>query len=89
MKFYGHPFSSYTQKALIALYENATPFEYCQLGGDPAIEEAHRRLWPLKKMPVLEDEGRVVVESSVVIEYLDLQHPGRTRFIPEDPKQAL
>jgi glutathione S-transferase len=25
---YGHLFSSYTQKALIALYENATPFEF-------------------------------------------------------------
>ncbi|HEY1228654.1 MAG TPA: glutathione S-transferase family protein, partial [Ramlibacter sp.] len=24
---YGHPFSSYTQKALVALYENGTPFE--------------------------------------------------------------
>jgi len=29
---YGHPFSSYTQKALIALYENATPFEFKVLG---------------------------------------------------------
>jgi len=27
MKLYAHPFSSYSQKVLIALYENATPFE--------------------------------------------------------------
>src|SRR5438128_290244 len=27
MKLYAHPFSSYCQKVLIALYENATPFE--------------------------------------------------------------
>lgn len=31
MKLYVHPFSSYCQKALIALYENATPFEYCNI----------------------------------------------------------
>jgi glutathione S-transferase len=89
MKFFGHPFSSYTQKALIALYENQTPFEYRQLGGDPAIEEEHRRLWPIKKMPTLEDRGRAIVEATVIIEYLDLHHPGRTRLVPADPEIAL
>ena len=28
LTLYGHPFSSYTQKALIALYENDTPFTF-------------------------------------------------------------
>ena len=28
MELYAHPFSSYCQKVLIALYENATPFEF-------------------------------------------------------------
>ena len=31
LKLYAHPFSSYCQKALIALYENATPFEWKML----------------------------------------------------------
>ena len=31
MKLYAHPFSSYSQKVLIALYENVTPFEYRSL----------------------------------------------------------
>ena len=31
---YGHPFSSYTQKVLIALYENATPFEFRLIAPD-------------------------------------------------------
>ena len=26
-RLYAHPFSSYSQKALVALYENGTPFE--------------------------------------------------------------
>jgi len=89
MKLYGHPFSSYTQKVLIALYENQTPFDYQQLGGDAAIEDAHRRLWPIKKMPTLDDRGRVVVESSVIIEYLDLHYPGTVRMLPKDSEAAL
>ena len=28
LALYGHPFSSYTQKVLIALYENGTPCEF-------------------------------------------------------------
>ena len=29
--FFGHPFSSYTQKALIALYADGTDFEYREI----------------------------------------------------------
>jgi glutathione S-transferase len=32
--FFGHPFSSYTWKALIALCENWTPFEFRMLSPD-------------------------------------------------------
>lgn len=28
LQLYAHPFSSYCQKVLTALYENGTPFEY-------------------------------------------------------------
>ena len=31
MRLYAHPFSSYCQKVLVALYENATPFDYRNL----------------------------------------------------------
>ena len=54
MKLYAHPFSSYCQKVLIALYENATPFEFCMLAPDHEQNAAeHAALWPLRKMPVL------------------------------------
>ena len=90
MKLYAHPFSSYCQKVLAVLYENATPFELRMLapGNDEAAAE-HVALWPLKRMPVLSDEGRTVVEASIIIEYLDLYHPGPARMVPEDPRAAL
>jgi glutathione S-transferase len=82
MKLYAHPFSSYCQKVLIALYENATPFEYRSLE-DAAAGAELASLWPLKRFPLLVDDGRTVLESSTIIEHLQLHHPGRTRLIPD------
>lgn len=87
---YAHPFSSYCQKVLIALYENETPFDFRMLapGHDSALDE-HRRLWPLGKFPVLVDDGRPVVEATIIIEYLGLHHPGSVRLLPGEREAAL
>src|SRR5258707_3298264 len=90
MTLYAHPFSSYCQKVLIALYETDTPFELRMLApGDERVAAEHEALWPLKRMPVLVDGGRTVVEASIIVEHLALHHPGRVRLIPEDPRAAL
>jgi glutathione S-transferase len=90
MKLYAHPFSSYCQKVLIALYENSTPFEFLLLTPDDKQTAAeHARLWPLQRMPVLVDDGRTVLESSIIIEHLALFHPGPVRLIPDDARAAL
>jgi len=90
MKLYAHPFSSYCQKVLVALYENDTPFELRMLApGDEQVAAEHEALWPFKRMPVLVDDGRTVVESSIIIEYLGLRHPGPVRLVPADAHDAL
>ncbi len=90
LQLYAHPFSSYCQKVLIALYENDTPFELRMLApGDERAAAEHAALWPLKNIPVLVDEGRTVVEASIIIEHLDLHHSGPVRLIPEDRRAAL
>jgi glutathione S-transferase len=90
LELYAHPFSSYCQKALIALYENATPFEYRILAPEaPENYAALARLWPLKKFPVLVDDGRVVVEATSIIEHLGVHHAGAVRLIPADPSAAV
>jgi len=90
MRLYAHPFSSYCQKVLIPLYENDTPFEFRMLAiGDERAAAEHEALWPLKRMPVLVDDGRTVVETSIIIEHLGLHHPGPLRLIPADPRAAL
>jgi glutathione S-transferase len=86
-----HPLSSFCWKALIALYENDTPFTPNMVNlGDEAERAALLKLWPIGKFPVLRDEarGQTVPESSIIIEYLDRFYPGRTRFIPGEPDSA-
>jgi len=90
LQLYAHPFSSYCQKALIALYENDLPYELRMLGpGHDDVAAEHARLWPLRRMPVLVDDGRVVVEATIIVEHLGLHHPGPVRLVPEDPRVAL
>jgi len=88
LTLYSHPFSSYCQKALIALYENDTPFTYRHLE-DPGANEERLALWSFGQFPVLVDDGRTVAESSIIIEHLSLHHPGPIALLPADPKEAL
>jgi glutathione S-transferase len=84
-----HPLSSYCHKALIALYENGTPFEKRVVNlMDPADAAAFKKLWPCGQFPVLQDGDRTIPESSVIIEHLDAKYPGKTRFIPTDSELA-
>ena len=86
-----HPLSSFCHKVLIALYENDTPFERHVVNlMDPADAAPFKRLWPCGQFPVLRDEARrlTIPESSIIIEYLDLHYPGKTRFVPADADLA-
>lgn len=89
MKLYAHPFSSYCQKVLTALYENATPFDFREIGLDDQTAAELEALWPLKRFPVLVDGDRTVMESSIIIEHLGLFHPGPVALLPADPAAAL
>lgn len=89
--YHYHPLSSFCWKALIALYENDTPFETNIVDfGDPDSLAAFAALWPVAKIPVLEDRAheRAIVETSIIIDYLDRHHRGPVRFVPEDPDLA-
>lgn len=90
MKLYGHPFSSYTQKALTALYENDTPFEFMMLSPEhPDIYAEFTQRWPIKRFPILVEGEAQVMEATCVIEYLDVHHPGATRLIPPSADAAI
>ena len=88
LTLHAHPLSSFCHKAMIALYENDTPFHLHLVDlGNAESTAAFKAIWPVGKFPVLVDgtKDRTVPESSIIIEYLDQHYPGKTRFIPADP----
>ena len=89
LALYGHPFSSYTWKALIPLYANGTAFEFREVGPDhPENNEFVQSVHPLGKFPVLLDGDTMVFEATSILEHLALHHPGPAPLIPSDPAQA-
>ena len=92
LTLYYHPFASFCQKVLIALYENEIPFTPHLVDlGDASAREAFRAIWPIGRFPVLgvAERGRVVPESTTIIEYLAVHYPGHSELVPADPGQAL
>jgi glutathione S-transferase len=90
LQLHGHLFSSYTWKALIALYANDTPFEFKGMAGDlPLSEQFSGMAHPGGHIPVLVDGDSVIVEATSIVEYLAVHHPGPAPLIPEDPAEAV
>jgi glutathione S-transferase len=82
LQFFGHPFSSYTQKVLIALWADETPFEY-RMVEDPDNAAELKRHSPFGMFPLILDGDRAVFETSIIIEYLQDHFPGPNRWIPD------
>ena len=85
LELFGHPFSSYTWKALIALYESDTPFTFRNIAGNefPENEAAFLEHWPVGKFPLLVDDGVPVMESSIIVEHV------APALVPDDRDLAL
>ncbi len=92
LTLYLHPLSSFCHKALIALYENDTPFTPHNVDLSNAEQNAaFKKVWPAGKFPVLRDDAadKVIPESTSIIEYLARYFPGPSKLIPDDAATAL
>jgi glutathione S-transferase len=92
LTLYMHPLASYCWKVLIALYENETAFSPHIVNlGDPEAKAAFVALWPTGKIPLLQDttHGRVIPETSIMIEYLDQHYAGREALLPVEGDARL
>ena len=84
LQLFSHPFSAYCQKVLIPLWADETPFEYRMLDEEHPENFAElERHWPFKQFPVLLDDDRPVIETTVIIEHLQAHHRGPNRWIPD------
>lgn len=87
--YFAYP-STYSLKTLLALYEKGVEFTPKLVNlRDPAERDSYRKLYPLGKIPLLvRDDGRLIPESSIIIEYLEQTFPAEPSLIPTDPDGA-
>lgn len=91
LTLYSHPFASFCQKVLIALYDAEIPFEDRMTDLSKAEDrDALAALWPMGRFPVLVDRARAatIPESTIIIEHLAITRPAARRLIPVDPDAA-
>jgi glutathione S-transferase len=84
-----HLDDSRSQRILWLLEELGVPYEVKQHKRDPKTRQAPpelKRIHPLGKSPVIEDEGKVVAESGAIIDYVLRKYGnGRLQPAPSDP----
>jgi glutathione S-transferase len=83
MILYGINLSTFTRKARLALAEKAIDY---RLEVAPMGSPQVRALNPLGRIPVLDDAGLVIADSSVIIAYLERAYPARALY-PESPAE--
>ena len=89
LQLYGHPFSSYTWKAQIALLANGNEHDFRMIDpGHPDNSSFVGTAHPAGKFPILTDGENTVIEASAIIEYLAVHHPGTAPLIPDNPAHA-
>ena len=84
---YNAPQSTCSQRVRFVLNAKDLPFEEVKLdllAGDQ-LKPGYLALNPNGVVPTLDHDGAVVIDSSVIIEYLDEIAPERANFTPRDP----
>ena len=85
MKLYASATSPFARKVRVALSELGLAPQVQLVATNPIENREYRSVNPLAKIPALElDDGGVVYDSGVIVEYLDALD-GRNLLIPQDP----
>jgi glutathione S-transferase/RNA polymerase-associated protein len=84
-----HPLSPYAQKVKIALREKGLRFEvrFPSGIGSGSSAEDFAAISPFGEVPVLEDQGLVLFESTIMLEYLEQAYP-KPDLLPDNARLA-
>jgi glutathione S-transferase len=86
LRLYNAPHSTCSQKVRICLAEKSLPFEDIRLDlgkNKDQLKPEYLRLNPNGVVPTLVDNGNVIIDSSVICEYLDEKYPA-PKLTPDD-----
>jgi glutathione S-transferase len=84
---YNAPQSTCSQRVRFVLNAKGLPFAEQKLdllAGDQ-LKPEYLKLNPNGVVPTLDHDGQIVIDSSVIIEYLDEVFPDQANFTPRDP----
>jgi glutathione S-transferase len=84
IRLHGFPISNYYNKVKIALLEKGVPFEEVHVM--PSQDDKVVSFSPMGKIPYVEWDGQVLVESQVINEWLDEIHR-EPPLMPKDPHE--
>jgi glutathione S-transferase len=83
LRIHGVPFSAHTRKIIVTALEKGLPYEL-----NPVVPLSPPAGWdelsPLGLIPVIQDGGTTLADSSVIGLYLERKYPQRA-FYPSDP----
>lgn len=90
MELYFAYLSTYSQKTLLGFYERGAKFTPREVDlADADAREEYRKLYPFGKVPLLvRDDGRMIPESSIILEFMDTHCEGGPFLIPKDPEAS-
>ena len=86
LTLYNAAHSTCSQKVRICLAEKSLPFEDIKLDlgkGKDHLKPEYLKINPNGVVPTLVDDGNIIIDSSVICEYLDEKYPV-VRLVPED-----
>ncbi|MFM9935368.1 MAG: glutathione S-transferase family protein [Novosphingobium sp.] len=84
MKLYGALLSPFVRKVAVVLAEKGLTYEP-KRGGPGSTDPEFLAVSPFAKIPVLDDDGFILPDSTAIVVYLDAQYPDPA-LIPADPK---
>ncbi|MFT4583993.1 MAG: glutathione S-transferase [Gammaproteobacteria bacterium] len=89
LQLHTHPMSPCSQKVRIVLAEKGLPCEkiYVDLPSKANLSPEYLKLNPTGVVPTLVEDGRAIIESSIICEYLEDRFP-EPRLRPDDSYQT-
>ena len=82
---YGVPGSPFVRSACLGLEEKSEPYRIQGLGAGEMRSEAHRRLHPFGRVPVIDHGGYRLYETQAILRYIDAAMPGPS-LQPSEPE---
>jgi len=82
---YMSPFSPYTRKVRVMLAEKALEYKNSKVQTDRFPADYGSQINPCGRVPALDDNGRVLFESNVILDYLLTEYPDAPKDAPTPP----